>query len=294
MAWNNPSEDKVEVRDQATRVSPLRRGTIAGAIVVVGVAAVWWILSGFGGRGATHPAEGAKKTNVVHKANAPVVPVATPKPKAKPEQIEVTIHGEKKLVDVKPDDGYFYMKYPSGRTVRTKNPYLLAAMKEQAEKFANEKIPEPDPNAPKPRYKTPALAVLSQYAVPGGVSSPPGPMTDRECVGILEEKIEIEPDDTDQIIEEKEYLVELQQEFREFMKEGGKAEEFFQRAYERQQLEAEAINTARKEVRALVQEGREEDAVKALETYNKYLESRGIKPLKQTKALFRRKPKPQK
>ena len=294
MGWNRPSEEK-KVEGKGRQWNGRLKGLIAGAIVVVGAAvAAWWIF----GDGPAPVREGADGTmkGLIREAKPAERPKLAEKPeqKEKPEQVEVTIHGEKKLVDVKADDGYFYMKYPSGRTVRTRNPYLIKAMQEQAARFDPSQIPEPDPNAPKPRYKTPALCVLAQYAIPGGESSPPGPMTDRECVGILEEKIEIEPDDTDQIIEEKEYLVELQAEYREHMKNGGRAEEFFQRAYERQQLEAEAINTARKEVRTLAQEGHEEDAVRALETYNKYLESRGIKPIKQTKALFRRKPKPQK
>ena len=53
MAWNRPSEDKVKVRGERRNVH--LKGLVAGAVVVLGAAVAWWLLSDSGGRGATRP-----------------------------------------------------------------------------------------------------------------------------------------------------------------------------------------------------------------------------------------------
>lgn len=288
MAWNQSSEtpsDKPSARTRgktavASGRRPYQRGLLAGLIVVIGVVVIWLFVSSSGGKHEEPaPKEEAK----------PMIKEEKPSLASKPvgDTVELTVHGQKKTVEVKKDDGYFYMKYPSGRVVRTKDPYLMKAMEEQARRFKDQPKPEPRDYSQR-RYKSSATCLMAQYAVPGEMASPPGPISDREAVGFLEEKIEIAPDDTERDIEEKEYLVELQAEFREYMKNGGKAEAFFNKAYERQQIEREAVETAKREIRALVQEGKDEDARTALETYNKYLQEKGIRPIKATKNLFRR------
>lgn len=280
MAWNQSTERAhVATANRDSRKPAFVRGLAAAIVVVVGCVAAWFFLSSPKAEEKPSPAKKPSKAAIKE-----VKPVAAPKAG---ETVELTVHGQKKTVEVKKDDGYFYMKYPSGRVVRTKDPYLMKAMEEQAKRFKDQPKPEPRDYSQR-RYKSSATCLMAQYAVPGEMASPPGPISDREAVGFLEEKIEIAPDDTERDIEEKEYLVELQAEFREYMKNGGKAEAFFNKAYERQQIEREAVETAKREIRALVQEGKDEDARTALETYNKYLQEKGIRPIKATKNLFRR------
>ena len=289
MAWNKSSENGEAVSRPLQKRKGFRfpvRGAIAGAIVVVGAGIVAWLLWPNAKPPLSTLTPTATSTSLIKEVKPAAASTGTL------EKVEVTIHGEKKTVEVSEKDGYRYMKYPSGRVVRTKNPYLMKAMQEQADRYAKEPRPVPDPNAPKPRYKNPATAVLAQYAVPGlDSSSPPGPISDKEGLAIINEKIEILPDDTEDEIVEKEYLVEMQQELREHMEKGGRAEDYFNKAYARQQMEAEAVNTARQEIKALVNEGKTEDAMKALETYNDYLKAKGIRPIKASKGLFRAKRK---
>lgn len=102
MAWNRPSEDKAKVKVKGEQRNVHLRGLVAGALVVVGTAAAWWLLWPTGeSAGETPPPrkEGlikevkpavAVKTNVVS---------ATDKvdPNARPTRVGERVNGWTKL-----------------------------------------------------------------------------------------------------------------------------------------------------------------------------------------------------
>ena len=121
---------------------------------------------------------------------------------------------------------------------------------------------------------------LSHYAIPGRDMPPPDRISDKEALAAAEVPIEYLDDDTPQLRAKKEAVEMMLQEMKEYIQNGGHAKDYMQKLAERQQLEGEAVETTRREVRALMKEGKIDDAKAALQTYNAYLQTKGIPPIK--------------
>lgn len=131
----------------------------------------------------------------------------------------------------------------------------------------------------KPNFGNYVQSELAHYVMPGRILPPPDYITDEQAREAFDVPIEYLIDDSEATLEEKQTVSEMLQELREFMDAGGHANEYFQQLYARQEAEGEAIQTARHEVRLLLEEGRLDDARETLEAFNAYLAEKGIPPI---------------
>lgn len=131
----------------------------------------------------------------------------------------------------------------------------------------------------RPNFNNYVQSELAHYVIPGTILPPPDYITDEQAREAFDVPIEYLIDDSAATLEEKQTVSEMLQELREFMDAGGHANEYFQQLYARQEAEGEAIQTARHEVRLLLEEGRIDDARETLEAFNAYLAEKGIPPI---------------
>ena len=121
---------------------------------------------------------------------------------------------------------------------------------------------------------------LSHYAIPGREMPPPDRISDKEALAAAEVAVEYLDDDTPELRAKKEAVEMMLQEMKEYIQGGGHANDYMRKLSERQQLEGEAVEATRREVRALMKEGKTDDAKAALQKYNEYLQTKGIPPIK--------------
>ena len=135
-------------------------------------------------------------------------------------------------------------------------------------------------DAPPPTFNNQIHADLACYLQPGRDIPPPSRITDAEALAAADMKIKYYDSDSDAVLEEKKAVEEMLVEMKEYIQQGGHANDYFQKLAQRQELEAEAVSETRRNVRSLIKEGRMEDAKAALEAYNAYLKEKGVPPVR--------------
>ena len=121
---------------------------------------------------------------------------------------------------------------------------------------------------------------LSHYAIPGRDMPPPDRISDKQALAAAEVPIEYLDSDTPELRAKKEAVEMMLQEMKEYIQNGGHANDYMNKLAARQQLEGEAVEATRRDVRALMREGKMEEAKVALEKYNEYLKTKGIPPIR--------------
>ena len=142
--------------------------------------------------------------------------------------------------------------------------------------------PPPDPNAPPPpppRYKNSLHQQLSEYAWSGRFVGVPDPISNKEARKLVEEPVEFLPDDTPEVRQEKETVAAMQNELKEYMENGGRANDYFMKLMQRQDAENETIREARRQIRELCKVGDFELAEQTRTKFNEYLKGKGLPPL---------------
>ena len=135
-------------------------------------------------------------------------------------------------------------------------------------------------NAPPPIFSNQMHSDLANYITPGHDIPPPSRITDAEALAAADIKIKYYDTDSDAVLEEKRAVEDMLQEMKEYILQGGHADDYFEKLAHRQSMEAEAVSETRRNVRALVKDGKMEEARAALEAYNTYLKGKGIPPVK--------------
>ena len=134
-------------------------------------------------------------------------------------------------------------------------------------------------NGRRPNFENYVQSELAHYVVPGRDLPPPDYISDEQAREALATPVVYLEDDSDEVREEKQVVEDMLSELRQFMEAGGHADEYFQKLYARQELEGEAVQTVRREVRALLEEGSIDEAREALIAFNAYLKEKGIPPI---------------
>ena len=134
-------------------------------------------------------------------------------------------------------------------------------------------------NGRKPNFENYVQSELAHYVVPGRDMPPPDYISDEQALEAIETPVIYLEDDSAEVREEKQAVEDMLSELRKYMEAGGHADEYFQKLYARQELEGEAVQTVRREVRALLEEGKIDDAQETLIAFNEYLKSKGIPPV---------------
>ena len=150
--------------------------------------------------------------------------------------------------------------------------------------------PPPDPNAPPPpppRYKNDLHRQLSEYAWSGRFVGTPDPIRDSEARKLVEEKVEILPDDPLEVRQEKETVAAMQEELKEYLANGGHADDYFMELMKRQDAEVETVREAKRQIRDLYKSGDIELAEQAMEKFNEYLKGKGLPALEETPLIKR-------
>ena len=135
-------------------------------------------------------------------------------------------------------------------------------------------------DAPPPTFNNQIHADLACYLQAGRDIPPPSRITDAEALAAADMKIKYYDSDSDAVLEEKKAVEEMLVEMKEYIQQGGHANDYFQKLAQRQEMEAEAVSETRRNVRSLIKEGRMEDAKAALEAYNAYLKEKGVPPVR--------------
>ena len=244
---------------------------VALAIVAGGV---WWW---FGGRGATAlPAERPEKPKVVKPQGGGERPA--PKPVEVATNAVVASTGAVEKV----------IKTPMGEKrvkVRHSKAVQAALASANTPPIQDLRPPPPDPNAPPPpppRYKNNLQQQLSEYAWSGRFVGVPDPISNKEARKLVEEPVEFLPDDTPEVRQEKETVAAMQKELKEYMENGGRANDYFMKLMQRQDAEQETIREAKRQIREMCKAGDFELASQAREKFNEYLKSKGLPPVGMT------------
>ena len=259
MGWNRPSGKKVEKRGGQWNVH--LRGLVAGVIVVVGAAvAAWWIWPKGERAGETPPPRNGGLIKEVTPAKAP---------KAEEKRGEAP-HPRKPQ---KPANWKEMTKAEKGAWMRENWPREKVSTGETIVDFRRK---EGDP----PQLFTNTLHMeLNGYLVPGRDMPPPEYLSDEAARKAFETIIEISPEDSEEARIRKEGVIDMLGEMAEWMRQGGHANDYLQKIYARQEREAEAVETVRRNVRELIDAGDCEGAAAALKKFNEYLEGKGIAPV---------------
>lgn len=226
------------------------------------------------------PEKEPAKVPAVKRPAKPVAPIAKPSPVVtnvvpvadKVERAIKTAHGE--------------IKHKVGYT-KAVQAALRSANSEPIQSF---RAPPPDPNAPPPpppRYKTDLQNQLSEYAWSGKFVGVPDPLSDEDARKMVEEPVEIQPDDSEEVITEKKTVMELQRQLKEFLDNGGHADDYMMQLMKRQDAEADTVREAKAQIRDLYKSGDIDLGAKALIKYNEYLRGKGLPPMRET-ALMKR------
>ncbi len=265
---------------RATGQAPYR-AVLAGMAVlgVMMVGLLWWLGGDRGEDVLPEPdAPGAPAKSMPKEAAKPM-----PQPAAKPSVPEkaaaVPTYREKVVMT------------PQGEK-RAKVGYTRAV--QAALRSSNEPIQSfvkpVDPNAPPPpppRYRNLLQSQLSEFAWSGQFVGVPDPMTDKEARQMLEEPIEILASDTEEVVAEKQTVMALQKELKEYLDNGGHADDYFMELMKRQDAEAETVREAKSQIRDLYKSGDVEPGDQVLVKFNEYLKGKGLPAIKETPLMKR-------
>ena len=265
------------------------KAAILAAVALVAIAGgVWWWMAT--ARGDARPPKVEKPTKhkvEKPKAEKPAKPAA--KPAAEPiKEKDLPVKVEKPKKIPKPD---FFSKPREEWTSREK----ALAMRYWIQN-TNNVITGIDlrTRVPPPAYSNTVQEQMAAYTIPGADCVPFGRITDAEARAMIETEITSGPDDPEELVEQKAMVAAMVKELKEYMDGGGHAQTYFDKLEQRQQLENETMMTVRDEVSKLRREGDFEGAKAALNTFNEYLKSKGLPPIRMKTGPGRKKEEGQK
>ena len=118
---------------------------------------------------------------------------------------------------------------------------------------------------------------LVQYARPGEFAVPVNPnITDEQAWEAINTPINFHYNDTDQQIEEKQFVRDMMTELKEYMEKGGHARDYFAELHHRQEMETDLMLKTRQNVHEILNSGDVEGARAALEAYNRVRREKGL------------------
>ena len=250
---------------------------VAAAVVLAAIAGgVWWWMAHEGEPKTTSVQQQGEKPKVVKPQGGGERPV--PKPVEVATNAVVASTGAVEKV----------IKTPMGeKRVKVRHSKAVQAALASADTppIQDLRPPPPDPNAPPPpppRYKNNLQQQLSEYAWSGRFVGVPDPISNKEARKLVEEPVEFLPDDTPEVRQEKETVAAMQKELKEYMENGGRANDYFMKLMQRQDAEQETIREAKRHIREMCKEGDFELASQAREKFNEYLKSKGLPPVGMT------------
>ena len=132
----------------------------------------------------------------------------------------------------------------------------------------------------KPMFENAVQAELSNYTQPGRDIPPPDRVSDEEALKAADTPIKYGFDDPVEVLEQKKAVEDLLLEMKEYIRNGGHANDFFEKLQQRQEMEGEAVLQVRQNVYDLIEKGDNAAAQEALDAYNKYLQGKGIPPVR--------------
>ena len=243
------------------------------AAVVIVAGGVWWWLAA---RSASAPYQADEpERKAATNAVLPKVKKPVPEPPATNHESRATNHEPKERV--------IHTPFGDKRVKPRYSKAVLAAMQSaDAPPIVDLRPPPPDPDAPPPpppRYKNNLQQQLSEYAWSGRFVGVPDPISNKEARKLVEDPVEILPDDPPEVRQEKETVRAMQAELKEYMENGGRADDYFMKLMKRQDAENETIREARKQIRELCKAGDFELAEQAQAKFNEYLKGKGLPPL---------------
>ena len=273
MAWNRPNSEggnqsanragdksknrKIEKstnRRAARRSAPTWvRGLIAAGIVVVGAAIAWYFIGGE--EPAKHEARSTKHVGLIEEVKS-----AAAGPAKSAERVEESAAKAKA-----PVSNIYTNRY--GNEVRVEKDGTKVAMLKgwQEKREWEEKHPQ------KRVFKNGVEAYLSMFLTPGqAVPPPPVNYTDADAQAMLLNKIEFEDDDTEDERREKEGVIAMKEQLREWIKEGGDFDGFMREVQHRQELETTKMFEARKMITEELEKGNVEEARELYDAINKH------------------------
>lgn len=210
MAWNRPSEEKkVEVEKRGGQRNVHLKGLVAGAIVVIGAGiAAWWIF-----RSDDNHAQGAE-----HKARGMIREVTpaqrgeTPRPRE--EKPKVKTQAERDAAFIRACEAQYGADMPDG--LKTHLYYLK----------------NPPKNVYQGMVSFPYLKHTSERDIATLLSVEPGTFMlnpqeygaqfDEDFISAMVDAIEIEPDDSDEVKEEKRQIEAMKKEIAALVRQTGK------------------------------------------------------------------------
>lgn len=255
---------------RARATSPGGRGTqgigrwvVASVLVAAAIGGAWWWARP---AAAPVPERPAERPPPARKAGTPAAGVAA-KATVSTDGVERVIHtpmGEKRVK----------MRYSKAA--------LAALASANTPPIQDFRAPPPDPDAPPPpppRYRNNLQLQLSEYAWSGRFVGVPDPISNKEARKLVEEPVEFLPEDTPEVRKEKETVAALQKELKEYMANGGRANDYLMQLMRRQDAEQETIREAKRQIRELCKNGDVELAEQARDKFNEYLKEKGLPPI---------------
>lgn len=132
----------------------------------------------------------------------------------------------------------------------------------------------------KPMFENTIHAELANYIQPGRDVPPPDRMSDEDALKAADTQIKYGFADPIEILEQKKAVEDLLLEMKTYIKNGGHANDFLEKLQQRQEMEGEAVSQVRRNVYELIEKGDDVAAQEALDTYNRYLQGKGIPPVR--------------
>lgn len=117
---------------------------------------------------------------------------------------------------------------------------------------------------------------LTEYAIPGRFCGTPDPISDKEALALCDVKIEDAEGDSELVRAEKAAVRDLQTQLKQYLAEGGHANDFMMKLMERQDAEHEMMEQVKRQLTELCRSGDYDLAQEALDKYNAYLKGKGL------------------
>lgn len=259
MAWNQSSPSTPE--KTSLRWTPiLRRGILAGALVVVGVIAFFlWRGDGTPQPATVKAARAKRITSAV-----PVAPAAQPTTPAASSKV-----GPKSS---------FKERYKGMWGDKPMNKARLAQVSCDAKgiEFRSFVGTNATYEARLVRYRNRLHQELVKYVHPGQFCDTPDPFSDKQALELADVAMNYSDDDTQAVLEERQAVIRLAQEMKQYILDGGHANDFLRKQMERQDKESEMMREVKKNIYELCKNGDAELAQQALDKYNSYLHEKGL------------------
>lgn len=131
------------------------------------------------------------------------------------------------------------------------------------------------------RYKDNRLhQELVKYVHPGQHCDTPDPFSDKAALELADKAMQYGFDEPMEVLEERQAVEKLAKEMKQYIQDGGHANDYLMKLMQRQDEESEMMRTVRDNIRELCKEGDEKLANEALQKYNEHLRKNGLPSVK--------------